>query len=110
MASVTPNQIVPTNICDVSDTYERHRGVYLKSICDKNGQLLECYELLKYCRDITSKLPNISFKYLNVLVAYELKEAGCKHRSWFGSDNLNNDVGICMAQHLLDTGLKKENY
>ena len=51
MESVNPNQIVPTNI---SDTYERHRGVYLKSICDKNGQLLECYELLKYCRDITT--------------------------------------------------------
>ena len=96
MASVTPIQIVPTN---VSDTYERHRGVYLKSICDKNGRPLECYKLLKCCRDITYSLPNISFKYLNVLVAYELKEIGCKHRIWFGSDNLIDDVGICMALH-----------
>ena len=110
MASVTSTQIVPTNICDVSDTYERHRGVYLKSICDKYGQLLECYKLLKCCRDIASKLPDISFEYLNVLVAYELKKESCKHKIWFGSDNLINDVGICMAQHLSGTGLKKENY
>ena len=106
MASKNSAQIVP----NISDAYERHRGVYLKSICDKYGQLLECYKLLKCCRDIASKLPDISFEYLNVLVAYELKKESCKHRVWFGSDNLINDVGICMTQHLSDTGLKKENY
>ena len=100
--SISESNIIHIPECFIS--------VYFIGIYNKKKERISKLYFIEKCRSITSMYPDISFEHLNVLVAYELKKESCKHKIWFGSDNLLNDVGICMAQHLSGTGLKKENY